>query len=739
MQNTRQITSIIFGLLIFGGGVWFQTTNFDTAVNLRQRLELLAFDLRLTATLPKKTKQDKRIVIVDIDEKSLRYEGRWPWSRAKMAALVEKLFKLGAVVVTFDIMFSEPERNSAKTVLTQLDNNIPGATEAKRVLKSRLSDFDNDAKLAKSLQGKDVVLGYIFHRSKVKPIGLLPQSLDADNLSVIRRSTVTEMHGYTASLPVLQRAARHAGFFSLDADPDGIIRRVPLIIKYKDKIYPSLALETARIYQLIDKISVLTDDIGGITNITGIGLSKERIIPTDGEGRVIIPFKGPFNSFPYVSATDVLHSKIPDGVLTNTIVFIGTTAEGLFDLRAVPMQSVYPGVEVHANIMAGILDNKFPSEPAWASGANLIVVIVTGLLLVFVLAYLTSPVMKILFALSVISVVTFFNIWMWTEHGIVLAIALPLLLAFVLSAVNLAYGFLTEAESKSQLQDMFGQYIPRELVAEMSDNPKHYGFEGVSREMSVLFADICGFTNISESLTASKLKDLLNRFFTPMTRVIFENRGTIDKYVGDMIMAFWGAPLVDEENAANAVEAAFKMLEEVENLKVEFLAEGLPPFEIGIGINTGVMNVGDMGSEYRRAYTVIGDSVNLASRLEGLTRYYDLTFVIGEKTYEQVKHRFICQELDLIIVKGTTRPIKVYNPICRVGEENEGLLSEMVQNLEALRLYRTQNWRAANEIFEDLSRDHEKPVYHLYLERIEWFRKNPPGPQWNGVFERREK
>lgn len=739
MQHTRQITSIIIGLLIFGAFIWFQTTAYDPAVNLRQRLELLAFDLRLTASLPKKTTQDKRIVIIDIDEKSLRYEGRWPWSRAKMAGLVDKLFKKGAVVVTFDIMFSEPERNSAKTVLTHLDNTMPGAAVAKRVLKSRLSDFDNDAKFAKSLQGKDVVLGYIFHRGDVKPIGLLPKSLKVDNLAALKRSTVSKMHGYTASLPVLQRAARHAGFFSLDADPDGIIRRVPLVVKYKGKIYPSLALETARVYQLIDKISVLTDDIGGITNITGIGLSKERIIPTDGEGRVIIPFRGPYNSFPYISATDVIHDKVPEGVLTNTIVFVGTTAEGLFDLRAVPMQSVYPGVEVHANIIAGILDHKFPVEPAWASGANLIILVVTGLLLVFVLVYLANPYLKVLFALTVISILTYFNIWVWTEHGIVLAIALPLLLAFVLSATNLTYGFLTEAESKSQLQDMFGQYIPRELVAEMTDNPRHYGFEGVSREMSVLFADIMGFTTISESLTASKLKDLLNRFFTPMTRVIFESRGTIDKYVGDMIMAFWGAPLVDEENAANAVEAAFGMLEEVKILKQEFLAEGLPPFEIGIGINTGVMNVGDMGSEYRRAYTVIGDSVNLASRLEGLTRFYEVSLVIGEKTYEQVKHRFICQELDLIIVKGTSRPIQVYNPVCRVGEETEALVYELSRNQEALRLYRLQNWRAANEIFEDLAVENEKPLYHMYQERIEWFRKNPPGPQWNGVLERREK
>jgi len=738
MQNRIKIKSIILSLILLGLFSWFQTTEYEAAVNLRQRLELLAYDLRLSATLPENPEQDKRIVIVDIDEKSLRKEGRWPWSRAKMASLLNKMFEHGAVVVAFDIMFSEPERNSAKTVLTQLKKDMPYAKSVHKALRSRLHDFDNDAKFATSLKGKDVVLGYIFHRADIKPIGQLPQALVVENEEKILKSTVVKMQSYTASLSVLQKAAVNAGFFSLDADSDGIIRRVPLVVKYKDKLYPSLSLEAMRLYQLLDKVQVLTEGIGDSINITGVALAKDKIIPTDGEGRAIIPFRGPYQSFPYVSATDILHEDYDQSILKNTIVLVGTTAEGLFDLRAVPMQSVYPGVEVHANILSGILDNKFPVQPAWASGANLVIVLVTGLLLVFVLPFV-RPYMKILFALTVVSVLLAFNILMWSQLGIVMAIAVPLVLALTISAINLAYGFLTEADSKSQLQDMFGQYVPRELVTEMTETQKTYDFEGVSREMTVLFADICKFTTISESLTAAKLKELLNRFFTPMTRIIFERRGTIDKYVGDMIMAFWGAPLVDEKHATNAVLAAFEMLQDVEKLKQEFIAEGLPPFEIGIGINTGVMNVGDMGSEYRRAYTVIGDSVNLASRLEGLTRLYDTPLVIGEKTYSQVKQTVTCQELDLVMVKGTSRPITVYAPLCRKSHTTDELWNELSLNQEALRLYRYQNWRAAKEVFETLHAIDRKPVYQVYLERIEWYRKNPPGPQWNGAFERREK
>lgn len=738
MQEKQKIKSILIGLAIMGFFLWFQITEYDPMVNVRQRLELLAYDVRLKATLPENVKPDPRIVIIDIDEKSLRKEGRWPWSRTKMAVLLENLFIHGAVVVGFDIMFSEPERNSAEEVLNQLKKELPPSSPVIRTLRSKLKDFDSDARFSEILRNKDVVLGYIFRRDDVSSIGRLPKSMQVENLDQLLQSTVTTMPNYTASLPKLQSAAKFGGFFSLDADPDGILRRVPLLVKHKGKIYPSLAMETARVFQLIDAIKVKTEKIANKINVTGVELSKGQVIPTDGDGRAIIPFRGSSGSFPYLSATDVISGKFDTNILKNTIVFIGTTAEGLFDLRAVPMESVYPGVEIHANMISGILDNNFPVEPPWASGANFILVIVAGLLLVFILPML-NPYLKIAFTLLAISIIAGSNIWLWTEKGMVLAVAMPLLLVITLSAVNLAYGFLTEAESKSQLQDMFGQYIPRELVAEMTDNPRHYGFEGVSREMTVLFADICDFTTISEQLTAGKLKDLLNRFFTPMTRIIFESRGTIDKYVGDMLMSFWGAPVVNEQHAEHSVDAAFAMLEEVQKLKKEFLAEGLPPFEIGIGINTGVMNVGDMGSEYRRAYTVIGDSVNLASRLEGLTRFYDVPFVIGEKTYELAKHKYACQELDLVTVKGATKPIKVYHPLCLLEDMTPAIEEELDWTQQAYRLFRIQEWQKANALFEKLMVNYEKPLYAIYLERIEYFRRNPPGPQWDGVLERRSK
>ncbi|MDH5178535.1 MAG: adenylate/guanylate cyclase domain-containing protein [Gammaproteobacteria bacterium] len=756
MQEKQRIKSILIGLAIAGFFLWFQTTKYDQIVNVRQRLELLAYDVRLKATLPdvkpcdqktgceqiinsdKSIVRDKRVVIVDIDEKSLRREGRWPWSRAKMAVLLDQLFANGAIVVGFDIMFSEPERNSAEEVLNKLSKELPASSPVIRTLKNKLSDFDNDLRFSEILRNKDVVLGYIFHREQHPPIGKLPLPANIENRPAVMQSTVTHMNSYTASLPKLQSAARFGGFFSLDADPDGILRRVPLLVKYKDKIYPSLALETARIYQLIDKFTVHTEDISNVTNVTGIELTRGKVIPTDGEGRVIIPFIGQSKSYLYLSATDVISGKFPKEHLKNTIVFIGTTAEGLFDLRAAPMQGVYPGVEIHANLISGILDNKFPVEPPWASGANFTLLVVSGVLLVFVLPFL-NPYYKIAFTLLAVATIAGSNIWLWTEKGLVLAMALPLLLVITLSAVNLAYGFLTEAESKSQLQDMFGQYIPRELVAEMTENPRHYGFEGVSREMTVLFADICQFTTISEQLTASKLKELLNRFFTPMTRIIFDNRGTIDKYVGDMLMAFWGAPVINEQHAVHSLDAAFGMLEEVQKLKRDFEAEGLPPFEIGIGINSGVMNVGDMGSEYRRAYTVIGDTVNIASRLEGLTRFYDVPLVIGEKTYELVADSYACLELDLVQVKGASRPIKVYQPLCRLEHMTASLKQELELLHQAYRLYRIQEWKKANALFEQLMVHHERPLYSIYLERIDWFRRDPPGPSWNGVFERRTK
>jgi adenylate cyclase len=733
-----KIKPIAIGIVIVLLALWLETTHWGPVQRIRHRLELMAYDIRLNATLAPATKKDDRIVIVDIDEKSLRAEGRWPWSRRKLARLTDKLFEAGVVVVAFDITFPEAQPNAARTVLEKLGDQ--GDAPLRRQLRRQVAAFDNDAYFADHLEQRDVVLGFAFHRASSPPSGQLPPALKVIGLNAAKgATTLFKMKGYTANLPELQRAAGHAGYFSLDADPDGILRRSPLLVDYQGQLYPSLALETVRLFSLVDSISVKTERIGDLTNVTGVEVLPNKVVPTDGEGQVIIPYQGPAGSFTYLSATDVLSGKINSDRLANTIVLVGTTAEGLFDLRATPVQSVYPGVEVHATLIKALLDNRFPVEPAWAKGANVVMLVTLGLLLAFVLPFL-RPGWQVTLAAVVAGGLLAFNTWLWQQQGLALSVALPLVMILILAMTEFAYGFIFESRRRLSLKHMFGQYVPPALVEEMSNDPARYDSEGESREMTVLFADIKGFTTLSESLSATDLKQLLNRFFTPMTEVIFEHRGTIDKYVGDMIMAFWGAPVPDEHHARHAVNAALSMLERVRVLRTEFEREDLPAIDIGVGINTGVMHVGDMGSQYRRAYTVLGDAVNLASRLEGLTRYYDVPITIGENTQHQISSDYACRELDLVKVKGKTRPIHVYQPMTMLPQADSTLLEELRRYHDALDLYRVQDWGGAREQFNRLVQAYgDKTIYRIYLQRIEWFSAHPPGPDWDGVFERRNK
>jgi adenylate cyclase len=315
----------------------------------------------------------------------------------------------------------------------------------------------------------------------------------------------------------------------------------------------------------------------------------------------------------------------------------------------------------------------------------------------------------------------------------------PVLMILMLVVFQLGYGFLFEARRSRHLKEMFGQYVPPALVEEMSRTGGHYDFSGESRELSVLFADIRNFTALSETLSAAELKALLNRFFTPMTRIIFDRRGTIDKYVGDMIMAFWGAPVRDADHAGHALAAALDMLRAMEDLREAFAREGLPPVAIGIGINSGVMNVGDMGSEYRRAYTVIGDAVNLASRLEGLTRFYGVDLVVGPRTRE-LATGFVYRRLDRVRVKGKQEAVEVFTPLCSVTELDEVLRQELDTHERALEYFWARDWEHARALFEELrTACPNTRIYALYLERIERLRDRALPEDWDGVYERREK
>ncbi|MCX5865084.1 MAG: adenylate/guanylate cyclase domain-containing protein [Deltaproteobacteria bacterium] len=741
--RTRRTLAMAMGIFFTTGLLWLQFARPVWSGDLLQRLELMAFDIRLRVVKDiafgsSANEAAIKVVIVDIDERSLTEHGRWPWSRAKVALLVERLTQAGAAVVAFDVMFSEPEVNPAMEVASFLRKQGEGSHSLAAELARFEERFDRDRLFAEALSNKEVVLGYTFQPREPQRIGVLPQPLVVANPQVIPQSSLAAMRGYTANLPILVQAAIGSGFFSLIPDLDGVVRRAPLVARYNDQIFSSLALETLRHFLLVDSISLHTSQINGVETVESVDLAGFGSIPTDADGQMIVPYIGPTGSFPYVSASAVLAGTAPANQMRGAIVLVGTTAPGLFDLRSTPVQAVYPGVEIHANLIDAILGKRFLVQPAWSQGADFVVMMVAGLALALVLPF-CAPLWQMLWTLVVAVVLVGGNLLLWRQ-GLVLSLAMPLILTGLLATCNLAYGFLVESRSRRQLKGMFGQYVPPQIVQEMSENPQKYSFEGETRELSVLFADIRGFTTLSEALSAGDLKKLLNRYFTPMTRIIFETRGTIDKYVGDMIMAFWGAPVPDEHHAVQAIEAALRMLQKTERLQRDFSEEGLPRIAIGIGINTGLMNVGDMGSEFRRAYTVLGDAVNLGSRLEGTTKYYGVGLVVGETTKAAAGEAFVFCELDLVRVKGKAQAIRVYEPVCRQGEADEALLQELADYHRFLADFRARRWQEARAGFTRLrDGDPDRRLYAIYLERIEALVIDEPGEGWDGVYDRTEK
>lgn len=736
--KSLKINPIHLALLVVLFFSWLQISDNPFIKSTRDRLEYLAYDLRLNLFVDKTLAKDNRIVIVDIDEKSLRNEGRWPWSRDKIAKLVNKISSAGATVIGFDVIFSEEERNSASDVLSKL--NFNKNKQVKTILENNLGIFDNDTSLSNMFKNKDIVLGYITHSEEnILPSGTLPIPIAVKNSAAMSDSLLFSMNSYTGNIAKLQNSAKYGGFFTLNTDIDGVIRRFPLLMRYKEQVYPSLPLQVYLLYNLIDEVKIYTENIAGEINISGVEVLPNTVIRTDGEGQVIIPYRGKAGSFPYVSSTDILKDKIDKKILQNKIILIGATATGVYDLRVTPLQHVYPGVEVHANIISAMLDNTFPVTPAWSPGANFVFMLLSGLLIVLIMPHIKLLPQMIFISFILLSTIAV-NTWFWFSKGMVLSISLPIFMIAALFIFYLAYGLFVEARDRKMLKHIFGQYIPPELVDEMDADLDNYGFEGESREMTVMFADIIGFTSLSENLTASELKTILNRFFTPMTRIIFSEKGTIDKYMGDMIMAFWGAPLTDKQHALHAVNAAIQMKQHVQVLQQEFENEGLVSIDIGIGINTGDMNVGDMGSEYRRAYTVLGDAVNLGSRIEGLTRYYGVGILIGEDTAKYIQDDYLMREAGRVRVKGKRIPVTVYEPICLRAEADASTLNIIEDYEQALELYRLRDWGGAKAAFINLIKnDQDSQLYDIYITQSDFYMKNPPSPDWDGVFERRTK
>lgn len=724
---------VMLVLLFVGNAAHFYRLHFI------DQLSAILYDYRLRISMP--NTHDDRIVILDINEKSLKEEGRWPWSRDRMAVLMDQMFdRYDVAVVGFDVVFAEPDNSSGLAVLQKLGVNQLSADEAfQAALKQLTPQLEYDKMFAAKIKNRKVVLGfYLTSQKDHNTSGLLPPP--TFSVGSFKDSLIgfTRWNGYGANLPELQSAALGAGHFNPLIDTDGVVRRVPMLAEYKGAYYSSLSL--AMVQALMDEpmleLGYAEGKNSGYSGLEWLELvsgSRHLRIPVDQDVATLIPYRGRQGSFTYISIADVLHDRVDPLLLKNKIILVGTTAPGLLDMRATPVSAVYPGVEVHANMIAGILDQDIKQQPAYMLGAEVLWLLLVGMTLSILLPLLT-PMRAILVSCVVFATSQGLSQLLWQYTDIVMPIANSLVMIALLFALNMSYGYFVESRTKRQITNLFGQYVPTELVDEMSKHPESVSMEGESRDMTVLFSDVRGFTTISEGLDPKELSALMNEFLTPLSRVVYKHRGTIDKYMGDCIMAFWGAPLPDALHARNAILSGMEMLATLDALQARFKARGWPPIKIGVGVNTGRISVGNMGSEVRIAYTVMGDEVNLASRLEGITKQYGVGMIVGENTRE-ITPEFVYRELDRVRVKGKDKPVAIYEPLGLVGEVGKDTLDELKVFNDMRRLYHKQNWEQAElQLMNLLRMSPQTELYRIYVERIAYFRKAPPASDWDGVF-----
>jgi adenylate cyclase len=722
---------ILLGFILLIITIWLQISAVDLIQHYIGRLKELGYDIQLKSRiLTQRNAFESTIVIVDIDDKSLDKEGRWPWPRAKLGDLISRLFENGAVVVALDVIFPEKEDNIVDTVSQSLSQNQLMVPPIQTSLDKIKPFFNNDAKFAENIKKGDVVLGASFLPRPLQ-IGTPPAPILTLTTEVEKKLDFIWAKGIISNIPILQNEAKSGGFINIYADEDGIIRRVPILIRYQDNLYPSLAVEAVRVY-LLGEVKLITEDYGDSIELEGVQVENHKI-PTDNTGQTVIPFRGRSYSFPYLSATDVLHNTIPSDSLNGKIVFVGTSATGLGDLPATAVEGAYPGVEIQATIADAILTDRFFYKPAWSLGAEVFLTAVLGSIICVLFPYLGPSLLSIFMILIPLGLV-FANNWLWEKTGFIISIFIPMCFTLLLGVVDMVYGYLFESRRRTRLKAIFGQYVPSKHIDEMLQSKGDYGMLGEDRDMTVLFADIRHFTSISEHLPASQLKELLNEFFTPMTEIIFKYHGTIDKYVGDLIMAFWGAPLKDKKHAQRAIGAAIDMQLAVQELQPVLAQHGWPAIRIGIGINSGMMSVGDMGSKFRRNYTVLGDAVNLASRVEGLTKFYGVQIIVTENTFRE-QPRFIFRQLDRVRVKGKDTGIAIYEVIGRKNEMTPDILKELELSERALNFYFNRDWKNALDLFSELKLNYPNvKLYSIYLQRVSEFMNNPPALDWDGVY-----
>lgn len=726
---TQFAFSLAFMLVILGhvGGIYRLpfVPNFEAAL----------YDLKVN--LFRAQGVDDRVVVVDIDEKSLLEIGRWPWPREQTAAMTRQLLEeYGVAAVGYDIVFAEPDESSGLQVMQKLARGPLAEEEGfKRILQQIGPALDYDGKLAEALTSGPTVLGYYFYteaEGQLGEVGALPKPLFPCSTLHELGVRPSKGAGYGANLPRLQASTEYGGFFNMQPDFDGVARRMPVIVDYQGQCYGSLAFNLLRAGMGADSFTLHPPGVFGPGRISPASIEFNGLsIPLDEQGMALVPYRQPA-AFPYISAADVIKGRVPASHLEGRLVLIGSSAPGIMDLRVTPTAKIFPGVEIHANMVSGILDHTTKWEPPGIETWHYWATAIIGFALAMILP-LVTPVIAAVISVSLIVLHVGMDAWLWYSQHMSLSSVLPIITVSGLFVLNMSYGFFVEARSKLQITRLFGQYVPPELVEEMARDPARYSLRGESREMTVMFSDIRDFTSISEGLDATALADMLNAYLSAMTQVIQEHKGTVDKYIGDAIMAFWGAPMSDDFHARDGVLTALAMQKVLHELNPQLEANGWPAVKIGVGVNTGRMSVGNMGSSFRMAYTVMADAVNLASRLEGLTKQYGVGVLCGEAT-QAACPEILFRPVDRVRVKGKQVPVAIYEPLGPLSEVDADVHAAARSFETALDAYQAKRWDEAEATLKLLQGKAPCKLYEIYLERIAHFRNNPPPEDWDGVF-----
>jgi adenylate cyclase len=710
-----------------------------------QRWRQLTFDA-YNRIIPRP--QGNGVVIVDIDEDSLRRYGQWPWPRPQVAQIPEILRQFGARAVAFDVVFAEPDRTSPHL----LAESLPQTPDMEIVAQKLKSLPDNDHVFAQRIAAAgNVVAGFVAANQPTMHQPLLKATFFNEGLKADPLKFIETVSYFTTSLPEIVAGAAGNGSFTITPEEDGIVRRVPLLIgqRFEDgqiKMYPALPLEALRV--ALGKTIYKIKSFGERTQ-RGFGIQDISIgdytIPTDKRGAFQVYYAGHRKDL-YIPAWKVLSRDFSPDQVRDKIVLVGTSAIGLLDLRSSPLNAVVPGVEVHAEIIEQILDKKFLQRPDFFNGAELCLTVIVSLLIIFLAPFIGTATQALLGGLLMTGSVAG-ALYAYKHFGYLLDPVYPMLSILVIFIFSSILTNLRTEMERRAVRNAFSHYISPSLMEELTRDPDKLKLGGEVRELSVMFTDIRNFTTISESMDPAELIKMMNDFLTPMTSCVLDNRGMVDKYMGDAMMAFWNAPLDDPEHARHACTAALQMLEALSKVNENLQAEArrnnkaFPVLHAGIGIHTGPCSVGNMGSRQRFAYSALGDTVNLASRLEGQTKHYGISVMLSEETLKAAPE-FAALEVDLVTVKGRTEPERVYTLI---GDSGVALSPDFMElksiHDRMLAAYRAQDWNNALDLAGRCSalRPDIAGLYALYRERIASFKTIPPAPGWTGVWVAKDK